>query len=80
MTCTHRQIVAYKNLIEGIENLSVAMIYVTTAFLTESIDQHDIHEFIRHHSLSQEHFNCAKHFLQRDPLLDDNIEELIIKW
>lgn len=76
----NRHIIAYKNLIEGTESLSVAMVYVTAIFLTGTIDQPDFYEFIRHHSLSQEHLTCAKHFLQRDSLFFDDIEERILKW
>lgn len=56
------------------------MIHVTAGLLTGNINQQDFYEFIRYNSLSREHLTCSKHFLQRDSLFNEDVEEKIVKW
>ena len=76
----YRQIIAYKNLIEALEHISISAILGGSFLLTGYFHPYDYREFIRTHSLSYEHLISAKHFLQRDGILDTKIEADLIKW
>lgn len=75
-----RQIIAYKNLIEALENISIATILGLGFFITGSLNRTDYREFIRTNSLSQEHLLSAKHFLQSEYLLPEETELNLQKW
>ncbi|KAL7027528.1 hypothetical protein ACKWTF_005475 [Chironomus riparius] len=75
-----RQIIAYKNLIEALEHISISAILGGSFLLTGYFHPYDYREFIRTHSLSYEHLISAKHFLQRDTIFDPQIEADLIKW
>lgn len=77
---THRQIIAYKNLIEALENISIAMILALGFFLNGTLNAIDYREFIRTNSLSHEHLVAVKHFLQRDTLFTEEVEIELMKW
>lgn len=77
---SYRQIVAYKNLIEALEHISIAMILALGFFVNGRLKLTDYSEFIRANSLSQEQLLSAKHFLQRDQLFADGIETELLKW
>lgn len=76
----YRQIIAYKNLIEALEHISISAILGGSFLLTGYFHPYDYREFIRTHSLSYEHLISAKHFLQRDTIFDPQIESDLIKW
>lgn len=75
-----RQIIAYKNLIEALEHISIAMILAVSFLLTGYMEPNDYREFIRTHSLSYEHLISAQHFLQREAIFDTNTEAELFKW
>lgn len=77
---TRRQIIAYKNLIEALENISIAMILALGFFINGTLNAIDYREFIRTNALSHEHLVAAKHFLQRDYLFTEEIEIELMKW
>lgn len=76
----YRQIIAFKNLIEALEHISISAILGGSFLLTGYFHPYDYREFIRTHSLSYEHLISAKHFLQRDKIFDPQIEADLIKW
>jgi hypothetical protein len=76
----YRQIIAYKNLIEALEHISIAMILALGFFINGTLNHIDYREFIRTNSLSQEHLLSAKHFLQRDSIFTDDIESQLTQW
>jgi hypothetical protein len=79
--CTpNRQIIAFKNLIEALENISIAMILALGFFVNKTLSLVDYRAFISTNSLSHEHFVSAKHFLQRDYLFSEDVEIELIKW
>lgn len=75
-----RQIVAYKNLIEALENITIAMILALGFFINGTLSPTDYREFIRTNSLSHEHLVSAKHFLQREFIFTEVIETELLKW
>jgi hypothetical protein len=75
-----RQIVAYKNLIEALEHITIAMIYALGFLTNRKLNPIDYREFIRYNSLSQEHLVSAKHFLQRESIFESEIEMKLEEW
>jgi hypothetical protein len=75
-----RQIVAYKNLIEALEHITIAMIYALGFLTNRTLNNIDYREFIRYNSLSQEHLVSAKHFLQRESIFESEIEMKLEEW
>lgn len=76
----YRQIIAYKNLIEALEHISIAMILALGFFINGTLSAVDYREFIRTNSLSHEHLVSAKHFLQRNSLFTEEVEIELMKW
>lgn len=76
----NRQIIAYKNLIEALEHISIAMILASGFFTNGKLSLVDYREFIRYNSLSQEHLVSAKHFLQLESIFEDDIEMKLSQW
>lgn len=76
----YRQIIAYKSLIEALENINIAMILALGFFIIGTLNPVDYREFIRTNSLSHEHLTAAKHFLQRDSLFTEDVETELTKW
>lgn len=76
----YRQIIAYKNLIDALEHVSTLMIYTLGFYTNGRLNQADYREFIRVFYLSKEHLISAKHFLQGESVLNDEIELKLSKW
>lgn len=62
--CTCRQIIAYKNLIEAIENLSISIAIGFFFFVHGKLGAYDYGEYIKAESLALDHLQSANHFLQ----------------
>ncbi|KAG5683567.1 hypothetical protein PVAND_012840 [Polypedilum vanderplanki] len=75
-----RQVIAYKNLIEASEHISIAMILAVSFLMTDQISIIDYREFIRTYALSQEQLISASHFLHRKSIFDTEIELEMLKW
>lgn len=75
-----RQIIAYKNLIQALENINIAMILALGFFINGKLSPIDYREFIRTNALSYEQLESARHFLQQETLFTDAIELELKKW
>lgn len=75
-----RQIIAYKNLIEALEHISIAMALALGFFTSGTLNPVDYREFIRFNSLSKEHLESAKHFLQLESIFDFETDVRLTKW
>jgi len=56
------------------------MILALGFFINGTLNLVDYREFVRTNSLSHEHLLAARHFLQREFLFTDDIEQELIKW
>jgi hypothetical protein len=63
-----------------LEHLNIVAILGVSFFLTGYMHRVDYREFIRAHSLSYEYLVTAKHFLQREHIMEDDVEMELMKW
>lgn len=75
----YRQLIAYKNLIEALENLSISALIIFFFFANNgTLSNYDFGEFMKHDALAMDHLVSALHFLHMDSFFEKEVENQLI--
>jgi hypothetical protein len=72
--------IAYKNLIETLESLSISTVIGHFFFTKGPLNLLDYGEFVKHDSIAKDHLTSAEHFLQKTTFLDSLEFKELDKW